>query len=109
MDRDFLKQQAREYLHTAEKLGQEEKVILLVNLLEKVSILDGATVNFTRTDFQAVKSAAHRIFLDTKLPLVISGKETDHSDVPHYSMIMATVEFLKLRDALKKQIEVEKK
>jgi len=109
MDRDFLKQQVREYLATAETLGQEEKVLLLVNLLEKITILDRATINFTRTDLNLIKATAHRIFLDTKLPLVISGKETDHSDVPHYSMVMATVEYLTLRDALKKQIEVEKK
>lgn len=109
MSREYLEKQVREYLTTAESLGFQDRVLLLINLIEKITIIDRGNLNFTKQNLSEITSRAKSIFANTPMPIKVSGSELDYSEINQFAMVMATVDFLTLRDALKKQIEVEKK
>lgn len=109
MNKDYLNQQVREYLSQAEGLGYESKINLLINLIEKITILDRGTIVFTKKDLTLIVSGAKNMVSSLPVPIKLSNSELDYSEIPHFCMVMATIDYLTLRDSLKKQIEVEKK
>jgi|GEM_PF-3844303 len=109
MNKDFVNQQAREYIRLSETIGREERLSLLVNLIEKFLILDQGKILFTKESLSQITSSAKARVAQESFPLMLSNSEVGYGEVGTYMIALCTVDFLRTRHALKKEVEIETK
>ena len=109
MSKEYLESQIREYLAKAEGLSHEFKVKMLQNLIEKIIIVSSGSLLLSKTDLGQIVGRAKQIHSSISLPIKVSNSELDYSEVNHLCMVLSVLDWLTVRDALKKQIELEKK
>jgi hypothetical protein len=104
---DELRKDILFFLTKMHELSHEDKIRLLVNLFEKNLILKQSSLRIGFVDFNSIISRSKNLVAQASLPVKIGNKQLDYSEINQAMMVMAVVEFLNSKDALKKEVLLE--
>lgn len=95
------------FLNKAHELSHEDKVNLLSNLFEKNMILKQSSLRIGYIDFNSIISRSKDLVTQAALPVKIGKKQLDYSEIGLAMIVLAVIEFLNSKDALKKEVSFE--
>lgn len=95
------------FLSKKNELSHEDQKKLLLNLFEKNLILKQTSLRIGFVDLNSIISRSKDLVVQAKLPMKIGKHTLDYTEVNLAMVVMAVIEFLNSKDALKKDVAYE--
>lgn len=89
------------------EMSNEDKKKLLRAMFEKHILLNQSELILTKHDFDMIKSTASQLFLQANLPIKVSKKQIDSSEVSSFLVVEAVIRVLNNKNALKRSVKFE--
>jgi hypothetical protein len=101
-DPQRLEQELREYMEKEPNLRREDRLHYLRAILNKHLEFNKLEHVITRLDLHEITSNAKTNFSNLRLPMIISQKEIESSDLIAVSVVEAVISYLNKNNLLKK-------
>ena len=98
-----------EYFAKEESLSLNSRKKLLNNIFEKHLIFKDEPLSLNMRDYEFIVGGAKSMFSKKNLPITISGKDLDETQLLVYFVIESTLSFLNSKNVLKNVPQFERK
>jgi hypothetical protein len=102
-----IEQELREYLEREPNLRRDDRIVYLMNIINKHFEIDRIDHMVSYSDFSDMVSRAKASFATKPLPLRISNRQVDPSEVSHVLVIEALVGYLNKNRLLKRLVKFD--
>lgn len=102
--KEDIEQDVLEFLSKVDHLSDRDRRELLMNMFRKHLTLNQSEFKFIYTDLSNIISMAKDEISKISLPMKLGKNELIYSEVNHFAMVLACIQFLNSKDALKKMI-----
>lgn len=106
-DPQQLDRELRDYLEKEPNLRREDRLIYLKAIFHKHFEFNKLDHVVNKGDLYEIISGAKNVFTNKRLPLRISRKDVDQSDLPHISVIESFIGYLNRMNLVKKMIKFD--
>lgn len=102
-----LDRELREYLEKEPNLRRDERIVFLRAIVNKHLEFNKLEHVVNSVDFSNIVSNSKVEYVKLRLPMKISRRQVDNSDLPHVAMIESVISYLNQNHLLKKLVKFE--
>jgi hypothetical protein len=102
-----VEQELREYLDKEPNLRRQDKLVYLRAIFDKHLTLSKLEHELNYFDFHEILCGAKIAYSNLRLPMRISRKPIDGSEVPNVAMIESVMSYLNKHSLLKRLVRIE--
>jgi hypothetical protein len=108
-DPKSLELELQEYLNKEPNLRREDRIKYLKAIYEKHLGFSGLEHSISHSDFQFILSVAKNLWTKERIPMYISNKKVDNSDIGNAMVIDSVLNYLNMNHLLRKTVRFDKK
>lgn len=102
-----LDRELREYLEQEPNLRRDERLVVLKNIMHKHLEFNKLEHVINNYDLFSIISRSKSEYSSFKLPMKISRKQVDSSDLPHVAIIESVLSYLNKMSLLKRLVKFD--
>jgi hypothetical protein len=106
-DPNVVEQDLREYLEKEKNLHKQDKLEYLRIMFNKHLSLNKLNHMVTKNDLFGIQSEAKKEYSQLTLPMFVTGRSVDSSELPSIAMIEAVVSYLNKNHLLKRLPKID--
>lgn len=104
---DQLDRELREYLEKEPNLGRNERLLFLRGIFSKHLDFNKLEFVVNNTDFNNIISTSKVEYASLRLPMKLSKRQVDNSDLPHVAMINSVISYLNKHTLLRRLVRFD--